>query len=211
MNFITKHSLLLFIATFILLLVVAFFYIFHPRETVKEIKSVRIDTVTTLVPEIKLIEKRDTVVRWFEKPVKEMKQPETIYVQKVDSVFVIKYKDYDLVISVSKKANKDLDIFVLNQQNEVLKEYVYHNVGDVFDITSQENAIAVKSQFLEWNSIGAYGIHGSALNWKQHSFELGIKTGVNYLDKFTLDAKVGYDFNLKALRLSEELSYYPLR
>jgi hypothetical protein len=61
-----------------------------------------------------------------------------------------------------------------------------------------------------WKGAGPYLEHSSTITWKEHNFEFGATTGLNF-GVVNVDVKAGYDVNLKDFRLKEEVVYYPIR
>ena len=57
----------------------------------------------------------DTVVKFLERVKYKEVKPEVIYEQKVDTTFIEKYKDHDVMLQVEKKGNK-LSIYALNEK-----------------------------------------------------------------------------------------------
>lgn len=166
------------------------------------------DTTTIIRYEYKL--SKDTVIKWFEKPIYVKVEPEKIFIQKVDTVFIERTKDMDVMLHV-KKQKTDLWITAVNQNGRILKEYIYHNVGDDFTATSQFQNIFVKSKQFEWEGISPlvnYKWQFLNENWKHGRFETGLKTGVNYLERYSLNLSIKNPLTqLKDTELNLEASY----
>ena len=73
----------------------------------------------------------DTVVKFLERVKYKEVKPEVIYEQRVDTAFIERYKDHDVMLQVEKKGNK-LSIYALNEKNEVVKKMEYEDVGNNF-------------------------------------------------------------------------------
>lgn len=90
---------------------------------------------------------RDTIIKWYEKIIKVEREPEKIYIQKIDSVFLEKIKYHDLMLKVDKKGNT-LKIFAVNEKDSTLKEYFFHGIYNNFTATSATGKIFVtKNKF----------------------------------------------------------------
>ena len=149
--------------------------------------------------------KRDTVIRWYEKVIYKEVEPEKIYVEKIDSVFIetIKYKD--LILRVEKTRNA-LRIFAVNLQDSLLKEYNVADVGQEWTATSTTGNVFLKSKRVTWYGIEPYIFYSQndLKDWTINKFGAGIRTGImlNRL-KFT----VGAEYSDKRGRLKLESSY----
>lgn len=180
----------------ILIIVLGFFY-FTTCNQPNTSNTVFIHD-TTIVERFNTEIKRDTVVKWLEKVVTQENKPEVVYFDRVDSVFIVQFKDHDVMLSVKKQGN-DLYIYALNENGKLLKQYVYHDVGNSFTATSQANNIFVKSQIWYWDGFNTY--IETSLNFKNISkdfyekldYKLGLETGINYKSK--LDLKLGIQRN----------------
>lgn len=139
--------------------------------------------------------KRDTVIRWYEKVIYKEVEPEKIYVEKIDSIFIetIKYKD--LILRVEKTRNK-LSIFAVNLRDSLLKEYNFADVGQEWTATSVTGNVFLKSKRVTWYGIEPYIFYSQndLKDWTINKFGAGIRTGItlNRL-KLTIGAEFGED------------------
>ncbi len=155
-------------------------------------QSVRSDSVLTIYNEKT---RTDTVVRWYEKPFISNPKVEVVYVQKVDTVYIEKWKNYDLFLSVEKVGNTLL-INAVNINGQIIKSRTYNDVGQNFTATAQDSNIFIKSQRFYWEGLrftagynfGRVDSIGSPLKFNQDKLSLGVKTGYNYMDKLALSA-----------------------
>jgi len=137
----------------------------------------------------------DTVVKFLERVKYKEVKPEVIYEQKVDTTFIEKYKDHDVMLQVEKKGNK-LSIYALNEKNEVVKKMEYEDVGNNFTATSQPGKVFVKSQIWYWTGLigtASYDFgRADTLNSKfsPNDLKLGIKSGISYKNILTLSPSV---------------------
>lgn len=149
--------------------------------------------------------KHDTVIKWYEKVIYKEVEPEKIYVEKIDSVFIetIKYKD--LILRVEKSRNK-LSIFAVNLQDSLLKEYNFADVGQEWTATSVTGNVFLRSKRITWYGIEPYIFYSQndLKDWTLNKFGAGIRTGIvfNRL-KFT----VGAEFSEDKGKLKLESSY----
>ncbi|MBM4158580.1 MAG: hypothetical protein FJ216_07360 [Ignavibacteria bacterium] len=141
---------------------------------------------------------RDTIVKWYEKIQYYKPDPKTIYVQKVDTVFIESSKSLDLMLKVDKIGNK-LYIKAINQNGKIIKEYIYDNIGEELHISSQQNNISVKSRLIYYDGIAifaqAYSNQFKLIN--QFEYDIGLETGINYLNKHRLTAGIFYNKSSK--------------
>ncbi|MBI5401853.1 MAG: hypothetical protein HY959_00490 [Ignavibacteriae bacterium] len=147
---------------------------------------------TTLLTRYEKEIKKDTVIKWHERIVQKKSEPETIYYQRIDTVFTEKVLNYDLMLQVNKDDDK-LIIKAVNNEGRILKEYIYDNVYDNFSVKSQKNNLFVKSSKFKWSGINA------ALNIKypigksvKPDYQPGIETGINIINKLDLSASLNY-------------------
>jgi hypothetical protein len=153
---------------------------------------------TTIVERFNTEIKRDTVVKWYEKIVTKENKPEVVYYNTVDSIFIAQFKDHDVILQV-KKTGSDLYIYALNENGKLLKQYVYHDVGNNFTSTSQANNVFVKSQLWYWDGITNYIETSLPFEkvgkdfYNSLNYKAGIETGINYKNK--LDLKLGVERN----------------
>lgn len=161
-----------------------------PGQTVVEYDTMLVD---------KLVYKteRDTVIKWYERIVYQKSEPEKIFVKDVDSVFIEKWRNHDVMLSVTKRGSQ-LDIFALNEIGQVLKRYTYEDVQRDFTVTSQEDNLFVKSKNWYWESPEVFAGIGTSrstyenldvkkLQLKQFDYRGGIRTGLNYKDKIGIE------------------------
>lgn len=134
--------------------------------------------------------KRDTVVKWFEKIVYKNSEPKYIYHQKTDTVFRDKVKTLDVMLKVNKSKNK-LNIYAYDNNNMLLKEYVYYDVAPEFTATSVTGDIKVKSKLFYFSpAVFTRFETDYILNDKQLS--AGIKSRLSYKDIVQLELGTGY-------------------
>lgn len=182
---------------------------FFPGDTTGEPKTVIMHDTTT-VERYNVITKRDTVIKWYEKIIEKKSDPVVIYRQKVDTVFIEKTKDMDVMLNVKKRGN-ELDIFAVNQNGKVIKQYTYKNIGNDFNATSQTGNVFVKTKLFYWNGVAVLG--GYELQLRKHvklddgSYFAGIKSGINYLQIINLDAAINYNFITKEPSFRTDISY----
>jgi hypothetical protein len=161
---------------------------------------------TTLLIRYEKEIRKDTVIKWYDKFLYKKSEPEIIYYQKTDTVFLEKVNTFDLMIEVKKKDNKLL-IKAVNPEGKTLKEYIYENVFDNFSIVSQKNNIFVKSAKFRWNGISAllnvqYPLFDKM---KKPDYQPGIETGIIYRNKFGLSATLNYSFLNKQVFINTNL------
>ncbi len=145
---------------------------------------------TTIVTKYFETIKHDTVVKWYDRWFQKKSNADTIYWTKIDSLFIVKFKDHDVIISL-KKSGCDLDVYALNEDKIILKEYKYKDVCKDFLITSQSNNLYVKSQFLYWDKPFIELEYRNNFGMTYRQIGIDIRSGINYNDKLYLNAGIG--------------------
>lgn len=163
---------------------------------------------TTLVTRYETKLQTDTVVKWYQKIVYKKAEPEKILVQKVDSVFIDKIQEQDVMLQVEKKGD-ELKIIALNQFGKTLKEYTYKDIGRDFIASSINNNISVKAKKLYWNGLNTnidYTIPvQNKLTLKDGQYQIGLSSGITYLDKTDLNLIGKYDLTSKDIFVGLQL------
>jgi len=132
-------------------------------------------------------------------------EPEKIYYRKIDTIFIEKIKELDLMLQV-KKENKKLIIKAVNQNGKVLKEYVYDDVSNNFTAVSQKENIFVKSRNFYWNRINPiFNVQWSMFNKSKPDYNFGLETGINYKEKIEINSGIMYSPTKKDLLLNTNL------
>lgn len=181
-----------YIIAFFIGISVSYFFtrIFGPEQDTVYIRD------TTIAEKYKTDIKRDTVVKWHEKIIYKKNEPEKISYQEVkDTVFIEKFKEQDVMIHL-KKEKDNLIIRALNQDNKLLKEYIYTETGRDFTAVSGKNNISVKSKSIYWSGINVRTDIGyltaNKNNISDKEFRIGLETGVNYLDRYHINCGIEY-------------------
>ena len=151
---------------------------------------------TTIVGRYKAEIKSDTVVRWYEKIIYKKNEPDKVSYQEIkDTVFIENFREQDVMIHI-KKEEDNLAIRALNQDNKLLKEYIYTETGKDFTAVSRKNNISVKSKSIYWNGINMRTDIGYLIanknNTSDKEFRIGLETGVNYLDRYHINCGIEY-------------------
>ena len=174
------------------------------------------DTTTITRYESEL--KRDTVIKWYEKIIRVEREPEKIYIQKIDSVFLEKIKYFDVMLKVDKKGNT-LKIFAVNEKDSTLKEYYFNGIYNNFTATSATGKIFVKTNKFEWSGINLQLECNAPLSFlrKQKSsdfwqpdlfrYYVSLSTGITYKNTLTLNALAHYDPIIKQPFIGLQLNY----
>lgn len=149
----------------------------------------------------------DTVKIPFYKKIylKEVKA-DTIKYQTVDTVFIEQQKDKDLILGF-EKTGTDLKIWALNINGRLLKEQMFTNVYGNFSAYSATNSVVVKSSLWYWNGINASYTHVRPVSdLKLYRHNVDLTTGVNFINRYSLDAGMEYDIGNKELGLKGRVS-----
>lgn len=188
-----KYYILFFL---IGVVIIGYFYFNRDKEHKPSVKIIH-DTCVVIRYQTEL--KHDTIIRWYEKVVYKESEPVVIYQQKIDSVFLEKIKFQDVMLKVEKN-KKQLHIYAINENDSLIKEIFYEDVGNDFTATSNSNGgIFVKSKRFYFNGIEPFVQYEYNYNRKQQGYNFGIKTGINYSDFIFLKPYISYnkdkDFN----------------
>ncbi|MCX6165315.1 MAG: hypothetical protein NTU73_10750, partial [Ignavibacteriae bacterium] len=190
MDFIKKYINWFLVLLIIILLIIIFKQIFPGRRD-GTFHNVYIKDTNVLVRYENEI-KRDTVIKWYENIIYKKSAPEKIFFQKIDTIFIEKTKDLDLMLQV-KKEKKKLIIKAVNQNGKILKEYIYEDVNNDFTAVSQKENIFVKSKKFYWNKISPiFNVQWSMFNDKKPIFSFGLETGINYKEKIEMNSGILY-------------------
>lgn len=172
------------------------------------------DTTTVVRYETEL--KRDTVIKWYERIITVHREPEKIYVQKVDSVFLENLKYKDMMLKIDKKGST-LKIFAVNENDSTLKEYYFENVFSNFTATSAHNNIFVKTNLFKWTGINLSAdafipVNNTSLKtlpplrWRTR-----ISSGISFKDRLSLSGFSEYSFMDNKTNIGLELNYKIIR
>ena len=201
-----KYAIIFIVIFFALVSIAGTSYYFNSckkPETIYQVDTLTVERYHTEV-------KRDTVVKWYERLIYKEVKPETIYVEKVDSVFIKQTLYKDLMLKLSKKGNT-VKVFAVNLNDSLLKEYTFADVGENFSATSTTGNIFLKSQKFGFNGCSLFANYNLETNklseWKKGDYEMGVETGINYLNKFYLNPRVFLGSLNKNVNLGIELKY----
>ena len=109
---------------------------------------------TSLISRVEKNFKQDTVIKIYEKVIYSQVKPKVIYIDRIDSNSLKKWKQFDLMLKLQKKYG-ELTITALNQQDSVIKEYRFDDVSDNFSVTAKTGDVFVKSSRFEWKGLKA--------------------------------------------------------
>jgi hypothetical protein len=192
-----------FLVLIIIILLIIIFKQIFPRESDKS--NTIIEKDTTILTRYEKELKKDTIIKWYEKVIYKKSEPEKIYLQKIDTLFIEKVKKLDLMLQVKKENNK-LIIKAINQNGKTLKEYIYDDVYTNFTAVSQKDNIYVNSKMFYWNRINSIlNLQWSIFNEKKLNVNFGLETGVNYKNKIDLNTGIIYSPGNKDLILNTNL------
>jgi hypothetical protein len=164
---------------------------------------------TTIVTRTEIEIQTDTVVRWYEKIIYKQVEPKIIYVQKIhtdtvnhtDSVFIERIRHTDVMLKLDKKG-QSLIIKTFNQNDSLVKEYVFDDVYPNFTVTAQQNNLFVKTQKLYFDGISLLAgasLRGSLLKHNllnSLDYYAGLQSGFTYKERVSLLGDAGYDFGV---------------
>lgn len=162
-------------------------------------RNIEEETITRIVYDTLTLKRyenasaKDTVIKWHEKIIVKEVPSDIEYRTRIDSVFIEKIKYNDFILGLEKK-NTRLRVFAVSFQDSLLKERIYDNVGNNFSIYGKRAGVVVKTQRIYWEGLqlnAAYGFNG--IEYDKGSLQLGIKTGINYLNAAGIEAGTFYD------------------
>lgn len=167
---------------------------------------------TKVVERIKTVQQRDTIIKWYEKPLYKEVKPTVIFVQS-DSTIREELKDKDLIINLEKDGDK-IRMFAHNDNDSTVKEYVFDGVGRDFSATAMTGNIMIKSQRFYWEGLNLsvdVGLKLSDLNnFKTINFydkNIYLTTGWNYNERLGLEVGGKYNFNTNNYSLYTKLNF----
>lgn len=150
----------------------------------------------------------DTIIKLYERILTKKTEPEIIYIKTIDTLFVEKIKDYDVMLQV-KKSGDQLIIRAVNITGKILKEIIYEDIGDNFIATSATNKVVVKSQRFYFTGIEPYIRYGMPMTeqWKKGKIETGIRAGISFMNKFDFKGFGEWNWDDKSGKFGLEVSY----
>lgn len=177
------------------------------------------ESQTLFVPDVKIkgrvITKTDTVIKWYEKIIYKQSQPEVVYYQKTDTVFINQAKKLDLVMKLEKKGSW-VSAYTINFRDTLLKQSIYTGIGNNFTVTAQDGELFVKSQKIYFNPLlFKYEQSRSLSSLKSFRHNIQALTGFNYLDKTHFNVGLKYNLSepekslLDNFELKAEIIYKP--
>jgi|GEM_PF-3673613 len=197
------------IAAFIVALVS---YCIYLNIQVNQLPTIIYQHDTTIVERFNTEVKCDTVIKWYDRIQWKESKPDVVYFDRADSVFIDKVQDLDVMLSV-KKQDDELHIFALNQNNKVLKQYLYKYVGNDFIATSQHGNVFVKSKnwyFTGFKFNAEYNLPFQNINkdfYKQKNYRLSFESGISFRNQFDMNLGLERDFNTGDNSIKLKLSY----
>jgi hypothetical protein len=202
METLKKYAIWILVLIVIILLIIIFKRLFPCKTNNRNTVFLQDTTILTRY-EDEL--KKDTVIKWYEKISNKKSESEKIYFQRIDTVFIEKSKELDLMLQVKKENNK-LIIKAINQNGKIIKEYIYDNVYKNFTAVSQKDNIYVNSKIFYWNRLNTIlNAQWSMFNEKRLDLNFGLETGINFKDKIDLNAGVFYSPHFKDLIINTNL------
>jgi len=150
--------------------------------------------------------KRDTVYKIIDRIVTKKEKPEKIYIQKIDTLFIEKIKNYDLPLRI-EKSNSQLKIQSVNINDSLLKEYIYKDVTKDFVLTSVKNNLQLKTQNFYFYKPEIGINYQYNLNNKKSNYSLSIESGISYRERITLNAVSIYKSEPKEFEFGFSLKF----
>ena len=164
---------------------------------------------TTIITRTEIEVQTDTVVRWYEKIVYKQVEPKIIYVQKLqrdtvnhtDSVFIELVRHTDVMLKLDKKGTS-LVVKAFNQNDSLVKEYIFDDVYSNFTVTAQQNNLFVKTQKLYFDGLSLLAGASLRSSLLKHNllnsldYYAGLQSGFTYKERVSLLGDVGYDFGV---------------
>lgn len=172
---------------------------------------------TLVVDKYNEVVRTDTVVRWYEKPIYVMREPEVIYTQKVDTVFQLKVDSQKVMLHLEKNGDK-VTVIAYDRFGKRLDEIHWNNVGRDFTATSQKGSVALKVKKIYGTGFRFFGDYYLPINnslrwdsWNKGQFNIGAKSGLTYLDKINVNLFTKYNSEQKDFILGIEGEWFPFR
>jgi len=139
----------------------------------------------------------DTSMGFIEPLYKTHLKPTAVYQQKAKGNYDSLTKRKDLVTSV-KATKSEISFFTYNQNDSLIKQEVFENHGRGFTAVATENGMYVKQDkfFLRTLMLaGDFKFTGNKTDWNSIGKSIGLKTRLEYEDKFEIELGVKHDFN----------------
>jgi len=199
------NKLLKYFIISVLIIIISSVFIFKKFYCNRDKNGTYIYRDTSLIARYEKDIGKDTVIKWHEKIIYKKSEPEIVYYQKTDTVFIEKIKTFDLMLQVRKKDNK-LIIKAVNPEGMILKEYLFDNVNNDFVVTSRAKNLFVKSARFKWEGINTLlNMNYPFSKDYKTDYSTGIGTGFSFNSKLKLNTSLNYSITNKTLFLNTEL------
>jgi hypothetical protein len=154
---------------------------------------------------------RDTIIKFTDRFIYRYPEPEKIYVQKTDTVFLSKLMNYDLPLRIEKN-NSGLKVNTLNFRDSTFREYLFKNTAGDFTLTSAENRLLLKIKNFGFDkpSFGAGIIYPSFRNPDDWDVKISAETGFSFREKAYLMLAGNYYVKEQKVNMSLFLKFKPL-
>jgi hypothetical protein len=175
------------------------------------ISSTEIIPDTAVITRYEKIVARDTVVKFTDRLIYRYPEPEKIYVQKTDTVFIAKLMNYDLPLRIEMKSG-ELKINTLNFRDSSFKEYRYRSISGDFTLNAAENKLHLKIKNFGFDkpSFGAGIIYPSFRNPEDWDVKISAETGFSFREKAYMMFSGNYYVKEQKVNLSLFLKFKPL-
>lgn len=161
---------------------------------------------TNIVSKYNIEIKRDTVYKIIDRIVAKKEKPEKIYIQKIDTIFIDKIKNYDLPLRI-EKSNSQLKIQSININDSLLKEYIYKDVTKDFILTSVKNNLQLKTQNFYFYKPEIGINYQYNLRDKKNNYSLTLESGISFRERITLNAVSIYKSEPKEFEFGFSLKF----
>lgn len=161
---------------------------------------------TNIVSKYNIEIKRDTVYKIIDRIVAKKEKPEKIFIQKIDTIFIDKIKNYDLPLRI-EKSNSQLKIQSVNINDSLLKEYVYKDVTKDFILTSVKNNLQLKTQNFYFYKPEIGVNYQYNINNKKSNYSLSLESGIAFRERITLNAVSIYKSDPKEFKFGFSLKF----
>lgn len=148
------------------------------------------DTNTVIKYEKEL--SKDTVIKWYEKIIYRKSEPDIVYYNRLDTLKIKEIQYKDLMLKVNKENNR-LRIYAVNENDSLIKELIFDNVGNNFVASSVVNNIIVKTQKIYFNKIEPYFQFKYNIKDYNKIYDFGVKSGINYMNKIYISPFIEYN------------------
>ncbi len=149
-------------------------------------------------------------INYTDKIVYRKSEPEKIYLQRVDTVFINRINSFDLPVRIEKSGD-EMNVKAVNIKDSVLKEYVFRNISRDFVLSPVNRNLTLKTKnyYFEKPLVSISSNYPLSDRSTYPEYTLGIESGLSYREKIFFTAGIKYGTKEEKLKLGISLKYKP--